>query len=68
MSEASHYYIWYTDLNIFVVDGNFNMVQGNLHHLDRSTTITNTDTFNVERESAVTGQSTTSPGKFFIWF
>ena len=63
--------IWNTT-NIFtVMNGNFNMVQGNLRHIDRSTTITNTDPFNVELESTVAGQSspsTTSPGKSFIWF
>ena len=63
--------IWNTT-NIFtVMNGNLNMVQGNLRHIDRSTTITNTDPFHVELESTVAGQpspSTTSPGKTFIWF
>ena len=66
---SSSYSIWNTTTIFLVVDhGNFNMVRGNFHYLDRSTTITNTSTdpFNVELESAVTGLSTTSEslGKF----
>ena len=41
------------------------MIQGDLRHMDRSTTITNEDAFNIELESTVTGQplpSTTSLG------
>ena len=59
---------------IMVVGGNFNNVQGNFRHLDRSTTTStaSTDPFNVEpaSESTVTPQSslsTTSPGKFFLF-
>ena len=54
---------------IILVDGNFNMVRGNLRHLDRSTTIINTDASNGELESTVTEQSllsTMSLGKFFL--
>ncbi|KAF8810895.1 hypothetical protein BYT27DRAFT_7279473 [Phlegmacium glaucopus] len=40
-----------------MTDGNLNVIQGSLHHMDRSTTITNTDSFNVEHESITTGQS-----------
>ena len=50
--------------NIILVDSNFNMIQGGLRHMDRSTTITNRDAFNIE--STVTEQplplSTTSLG------
>ena len=50
---------------IILVDSidNLNMIQGDLRHMDRSTTITNRDAFNIELESTVTGQplpSTTS--------
>ena len=58
---------------IIVVDSlsNLNMIQGDLRHIDRSTTITNRDAFNVELESTITEQplpstSTTSPGKVVI--
>ena len=39
---------------IILVDSNLNMIQGGLRHMDRSTTITNRDAFNVE--STVTEQ------------
>ena len=56
---------------IILVDSNLNMIQGDLRHMDRSTTITNRDAFNVELESTITEQplpstSTTSPGKVVI--
>ena len=41
------------------------MIHGDLRHMDRSTTITNRDAFNIELESTVTQQplpSTTSLG------
>ena len=51
-------------MTIIVLDGNVNVVRGNYRHLDH------TDSFDV-MESRVTGQSlmsTTSLGKFFLWF
>ena len=36
------------------MDGNLNIIQGDLRHMDRSTTITNGDAFNIE--STVTEQ------------
>lgn len=68
-SRSSNYSIWSTT-TIILVDGNLNMVRGNLRHLDRSTTITNTDSFNVELGGTVPGLSllsTTSMGKFFLF-
>jgi hypothetical protein len=41
---------------IILVDGNFNMIQGDLRHMDRSTNITNRDAFNIQLESTVTQQ------------
>ena len=58
---------------IIVVDSlsNLNMIQGDVRHIDRSTTITNRDAFNIEIESTVTEQplpSTSSPGKVVIGY
>ena len=39
---------------IILVDSNLSMIQGDLRHMDRSTTITNRDAFNIE--STVTEQ------------
>ena len=39
---------------IILVDSNLNMIQGDHRHMDRSTTITNRDSFNIE--STVTEQ------------
>ena len=33
---------------IIMVDSNFNMIQGGVRHIDRSTTISNRDAFNTE--------------------
>ena len=33
---------------IVLVDSNLNVIQGGLHHIDGSTTITNRDAFNIE--------------------
>ncbi|KAF8802760.1 hypothetical protein BYT27DRAFT_7215134 [Phlegmacium glaucopus] len=35
---------------MILVDSNLNLIQGDLRHIDRSTTITNTDAFNIELE------------------
>ena len=39
---------------IIMMNSNVNMIQGDLRHMDRSTTITNRDAFNIE--STVTEQ------------
>ena len=59
---------------IILLDSNVNIIEGDLRHMDRSTTITNMDAFNIE--STITGieqplPSTTSlgnEGKFVIGF
>jgi hypothetical protein len=43
-----------THTTIILVDSNLNMIQGDLRHMDRSTTFTNRDPFNIE--STVTEQ------------
>ena len=55
---------------IILVDSNLNMIQGDLRHIDRSTTITNRDAFNIEcttvTERPLPSTGTTPLGKVVI--
>ena len=51
---------------VLMDSSNLNMIRGDLRNMDRSTTITNRDAFNVEIESTVTGRPALSLGKLII--
>ena len=58
-----------TTIIVLETGSNLTMIQGDLRHIDQSTTITNRDAFNIGLESTVIEQrlpSTMSPGKLVV--